>query len=338
MVADGDERPRPAPPPSDGDAHAPSSEAGDDAGLWSPLPQKQHRSIPDLFRGTFGLISRRFRDVAVISIVAAAVAVISVAAFSTASRIVEEEILENPKLEEWWDLPSGDDAESEAWDAFVESVSWNRITNAALLFIAAAAVSIVGGATTVALSLVTLDDVEGRPSSPSRALLTGLARVPKIVLLWLLYAGAFLAMLAVLGVAVVVAMLVHPILGMLAALGMLGVTLAALAVFAPLIEIHLVMAYVESGFPSPAKWWRLLAGNKLATWGRSVLLFVACGAAGVILWLILQSLPSPYGDFISNVIVGPLIAAVATVAFALMYADLSGRSRRDVAEPPELSS
>ncbi len=323
---------------ADGDAHAPSSEAGDDAGLWSPLPQKQHRPIPDLFRGTFALIGRRFRDVAVISIVAAAVAVISVAAISTASRIIEEEFLENPRLEEWWDLPSGDDAEGEAWDAFVESVSWNRTTNAVLLFIAAVAVSIVGGATTVALSLVTLDDVEGRPSPPGRALLTGLALVPKIVLLWLLYAGALLAMLVALGVVVVVATLVYPVLGVLALLGMLGATLTALAVFVPLIEMHLVMAYVEPGFPSPAKWWRLLAGNKLATWGRSVLLLVVCGAASIILWLILQSLPSPYGDFISNAIAGPIIAAVATIAFALMYADLSGRSRSPAQEPPGLIS
>ncbi len=338
MVAEGDERHRPAPPPSGGDAHTPSSEAGDDAGLWSPLPQKQHRPIPDLCWGTFALIGRRFRDVAVISIVAAAVAVISVAAISTASRIIEEEILENPRLEEWWDLPSGDDAESEAWDAFVESVSWDRTTNAALLLIAAVALSIVGVATTVALSLVTLDDVEGRPSSPGRALLTGLARVPKIMLLALVYAGAFLVMLALFGVAIVVAILVHPILGVLAGFGMFGATLAALFIFVPLIEMHFVMAYVESGFPSPAKWWRLLGDNKLATWGRSVLILAVTSAVGLILWLSLQGLPSPYGDFISNVLAGPIIAAVMTIALALMYADLSGRSRRDVAELPELSS
>ena len=332
--------------------------------------QGRHRPIPDLIGGTFALIGRRFREVAVISIVAAAIAVISVALVSTSSRIIEEEFIDNPRFEEYLDLlgdgataddaaaaaevapgftpVNGDEgrgvslnsdaAESEAWDAFVDSVSWDRVRNAFLLFGAFLLVSIIGGATTVALSLVTLDDVEGRPSSPASALATGLARVPKIVLLTLLYAAAFIAMLAVLLVMVVVAVLVHAILGLLALLVMVGVTIATLAVFAPLVEMHFVMAYVEPGFPSPAKWWRLLAGNKLATWGRGALIIAANIVVGVVLWLSLQALPSPYGDFISNAIAGPIIAAVMTIAFALMYADLSGRSRPTAEEWPELYS
>ncbi len=332
--------------------------------------QGRHRPIPDLIGDTFGLIGRRFRDVAVISIVAAAIAVISVALVSTSTGIIEEEILENPRLEEYLDRlddgltdeeaaaaeevaseftpvysdeirivsPDSDAARSEAWEAFVGSVSWDRVVNAVLLLGAFLLVSIIGGATTVALSLVTLDDAEGRPSSPASALATGLARVPKIVLLTLLWAAAFLAMLAVLGVVVVVMSLVHAVLGVLAVLVTIGVTIATLAVFAPLIEMHFVMAYVEPGFPSPAKWWRLLSGNKLATWGRSALIFAANIAVGVILWLSLQALPSPYGDFISNAIAGPIIAAIMTIAFALMYADLSGRSRPTADEWPELYS
>ena len=330
--------------------------------------QGRHRPIPDLIGETFGLIGRRFREVAVISIVAAAIAVISVALVSASSRIIEEEILENPRLEEYLDLlddgltaeeaaaaeeaasgftpVNGDEvrvvslhsdaAQSEAWEAFVDSVSWDRVRSAVLLFGAFLLVSIIGGATTVALSLVTLDDVEGRPSSPASALATGLARVPKIVLLTLLYLAAFLAMLAALGAVTVVAVLVHALLGLLALLVMIGVTIATLAVFAPLIEMHFVMAYVEPGFPSPAKWWRLLADNKLATWGRSALIIAANIVVGVVLWLSLQSLPSPYGDFISNAIAGPIIAAIMAIAFALMYADLSGRSRPTAGDWPEL--
>ena len=329
--------------------------------------QGRHRPIPDLIGDTFGLIGRRFRDVAVISIVAAAIAVISVALVSTSSGIIEEEIIENPRLEEFLDLlddgltdeeaaaaeevaseftpRNGDEirivsldsdaARSEAWEAFVDSVSWDRVVNAFLLFGAFLLVSIVGGATTVALSLVTLDDVEGRPSSPASAFATGLARVPKIVLLTLMWAAVFLVMLAVLGVVAVIASLVHAFLGLLALLVAIGVTVATFVVFAPLIEMHFVMAYVEPGFPSPAKWWRLLADNKLATWGRSVLIFVAYALIGVVLWLSLQALPSPYGDFISNAIAGPIIAAIMTIAFALMYADLSGRSRPTADEWPE---
>lgn len=337
--------------------------------------QGRHRPIPDLIGDTFGLIGRRFRDVAVISIVAAAIAVISVALVSTSMGIIEEEILENPRFEELLDqlddgasteavtnvnltaeemvaVWEGDndaleqlvaegeavDEREQAWEAFVDSVSWDRVVKAVLLIGAFLLVSIIGGATTVALSLVTLDDVEGRPSSPASALATGLARVPKIVLLTLLWAAVLGAMLAVLGVASFVASLMHPILGALAALVLVGVTLATLAVFAPLIEMHFVMAYVEPGFPSPAKWWRLLSGNKLATWGRSALIFAANIAVGVILWLSLQALPSPYGDFISNAIAGPIIAAIMTIAFALMYADLSGRSRPTAGEWPELYS
>ena len=173
---------------------------------------------------------------------------------------------------------------------------------------------------------------------PASALATGLARVPKIVLLTLLWAAAFGAMLALLGVVAVVMSLVHAVLGVLAVFVLIGVTVATLAVFAPLIEMHFVMAYVEPGFPSPARWWRLLADNKLATWGRSALIFAANIAVGVILWLSLQALPSPYGDFISNAIAGPIIAAVMTIAFALMYADLSGRSRPTADEWPESCS
>lgn len=335
--------------------------------------QGRHRPIPELIGDTFGLIGRRFRDVAVISIVAAAIAVISIALFSTSSGIIEEEILENPRLEEFLDLLDDDastvavtnvnptaeelvaawegdedaletliaegesvDEREQAWEAFVDSVSWDRVANAVLLFGAFLLVSIVGGATTVALSLVTLDDVEGRPSSPASALATGLARVPKIVLLTLMWAAVFLVMLAVLGVVAVIASLVHAFLGLLALLVAIGVTVATFVVFAPLIEMHFVMAYVEPGFPSPAKWWRLLADNKLATWGRSVLIFVAYALIGVVLWLSLQALPSPYGDFISNAIAGPIIAAVMTIAFALMYADLSGRSRTAAGDWPEL--
>lgn len=279
----------------------------------------RHRPVPDLIGDTFGLISRRFRDVAVISIVAAAIAVISVALLTAVSRIVEDEIFENPRFEELLDLLDDEfsadvaaeaegaaseftpvtgeevrvvslngDATSEAWEAFVDSVSFDRLANAALLFVAFMLVSIVGVATTVALSLVTLDDVEGRSSAPAGALATGLARLPKIVLLTILYAAVFFAMLAVLGVVVVIASLIHALLGSLSVLVMIGVTIATFAVFVPLIEMHFVMAYVEPGFPSPRRWWRLLEDNKLATWVRSAVIFAASIAVGVILWLSLQ--------------------------------------------------
>ncbi|WP_419912710.1 hypothetical protein [Candidatus Poriferisodalis sp.] len=287
----------------------------------------RHRPIPDLIGGTFGVVGRRFREIAVIAIVAAAVAVVTVAAFVSAVDIVSDEILENPRFEEFLDLTAQEDVTSEEFEASLEawldSVEGNRLVNAGLLFAAGLLVSVLGWATTIAFSLVALDDVEGRQTAIGHSLRTGLARVPKAILLLIIYFAMFVALLIPLGIALFVLSLMHPYLGIAAFFaGIVGIVVY----FAPLVQMHYVMAYLEPGFPSWPKWWRLIAGNKAATWGRSALIVSANIAVGLILWLGLLGLPSPYGDFISNAIAGPILGALSAVAYTLMYADLSGRS------------
>ena len=161
----------------------------------------------------------------------------------------------------------------------------------------------------------------------SRALGTGLARVPKALLLVVIYAVAFVAVAIALGLVVVVASLVHGVLGILAGLAAIGAFLGTLFLLVPLVQMHFVLAYVERGFPSFGRWWRLVSEHKAATWGRSMLIFLANIAVGSVLWLGLLALPSPYGDFISNAIAGPIIGALSAIAYVLMYVDLSGRAQ-----------
>lgn len=284
-------------------------------------------------------MGRRFREVAVIAIVAAAVAVVSVAAIVSALDIVGDEILENPRFEEFMDLAAQENAASEEIEASLEvwldSIEANRLVNAGLLFAASLLVSLLGWATTIAFSLVALDDVEGRNTPIGRSLRTGLARVPKAILLAIIYFALFVALLIPLGIAMFVLSLMHPYLGVaFLVIGIVGTTLY----FMPLVQMHFLIAYLEPGFPSFVRWWRLLAGNKAATWGRSALIILANIAVGLILWLGLLALPSPYGDFISNAITGPILGALSAIAYALMYADLSGRSRPNVGEWPELGT
>ena len=332
---------------------------------------RRHRPIPDLIGDTFNVVGRRFREIAVIAIVAAAVAVVSVAAFTSALVIINEEILENPRFEEFMDLAAGadsvevdpeavglsesdlaewtpvysdevrvvrlnsEDARLEAWEAFTDSVSGDRLVNAGLLFAAGVLVSLLGWATTIAVSLVAFDDVEDRPSTIGISLRTGLARVPKAILLSVVYFAVLIVVLIALGIAMFVLSFIHPYLGIAALV--VGIV-AAFVYCMPLVQMHFVMAYLEPGFPSFPRWWRLLAGNLAATWGRSSLIILANIAVGLILWIGLVALPSPYGDFISNAIAGPILGALTAIAFALMYADLSGRSRPNAAEWPELGS
>lgn len=287
----------------------------------------RHRPIPDLIGDTFGIVGRRFRDIAVIAIVAAAVAVVSVAAFTSAFDIVNDEILENPRFEAFMDLAAQPDAASEeieaSLEAWLDSIEGDRLANAGLLFAASLLVWLLGWATTIAFSLAALDDIEGRSSAIGRTLGTGLTRVPKAILLSIIYFALFLVLLIALGIALFVLSLMHPYLGIAAfVIGIVG----AVGYFMPLVQMHYLMAYLEPGFPSFSRWWRMLSGNKAATWGRSALIFLVNIAVGLILWLGLLALPSPYGDFISNAIAGPILGALSAIAYALMYADLSGRS------------
>lgn len=275
-----------------------------------------------------------------IAIVAAAVAVVSVAMFTTGMAIVAQEVLENPTFEALMDVTADGETASEqveaAFEDFVDSVDGGRLVTAAWLFVGGLVVSLLGWSTTIAFSLVARGDAEGLPVVASRALGTGLARVPKALLLVVIYVVALVAVAVALGLVVVVASLVHGVLGMLAGLAAIGAFLGTLFLLAPLVQMHFVLAYVERGFPSFGRWWRLVSEHKAATWGRSMLIFLANIAVGSVLWLGLLALPSPYGDFISNAIAGPIIGALSAIAYVLMYVDLSGRaqpSEGDSTEP-----
>ncbi len=182
-----------------------------------------------------------------------------------------------------------DDARDEAWEAFTDSVSGDRLVSAGLLFAAGVLVSLLGWATTIAFSLVALDDVEDRASTVGISLRTGLARVPKAILLSIVYFAVLLVVLIALGIAMFVLSFVHPYLGVAAIV--VGIA-AAFVCFMPLVQMHFVVAYLEPGVPSFPRWWRLIAGNLTATWGRSSLIILANVAVALVLWIGLLALPN----------------------------------------------
>ena len=277
-----------------------------------------------------------------IAIVAAAVAVVSVAMFTTGMDIVTDEVLENPTFEALMDVTADGETASEqveaAFEDFVDSVDGGRLVTAGWLFAGGLVVTLLGWSTTIAVSLVARGDAEDLPVVATRALGMGLARVPKALLLAVLYVMGAVAVMAALGLVVVAASLLHGVLGVLAGLAAVGAFLAALLLVVPLAQMHFVLAYVERGFPSFGRWWRLVSGHKAATWGRSMLIFVANIAVVSVLGLGLLALPSPYGDFISNAIAGPIIGALSAIAYVLMYTDLSGRSQPPNEDWPALDT
>ncbi len=290
-----------------------------------------HRRIPVLFNDTFNLVGRRWRDLAVIAIVLAAISVLSLVLFTLGGNILSDELVATDEFEALTvDSTEADDVTDASDDAFadwVDSVDSDRVGRGVALFFLGLLVSLLSWVPTVAFALVALDDVEGRPTVVSRALLTGLVRVPKLLLLGVVYVVALAAAVFVVAIALVIGYSIHLALGVILTVAFVAGLLGVLLLFVPLIQLHFTMAYVEPGFPSPGRWWELMRRAMPGTWGRSAMVMVMSTGVLWVLGFSMFALPYAYGSFIVNVLFGPIVGALTTIAYVLMYSDLVGRGR-----------
>jgi hypothetical protein len=269
------------------------------------------RRIPRLFGDTFSLIARRWRPLGEYAVVAAAGYVVAfVMLFLGLNAMFDGQFF--AKLDELSD-PTGDaPVDFGAWlESFDVTPNATAITLLVLFMIASMLGYFVQD---IATTRAAFDDVNGRQSNDGSNLTTAFRRMPKILLLSGVMCVAACGPCLLLTFVTPRGVFVPFIL----------VWALAAIVFGPLFAIYFVMAYLEPGFPSLRRWWRLMQGRKAAIWGRMVLLALAFGAVGFAVSSILGLLPLPdlYGDLIANVIVSPLIIAVLAVAHLLVYADL----------------
>ena len=318
MADDVSGRHRPALPPD-----------GEDPPAQQPSP---YRRIPVLFTDTFELVGRRWRELFVIAIVAAAAAVVALVLFLSGGNILFDELIEtdefeafaaavgeNGPLSDTSQTGAGSDSLVVAWNALLDSIDADRVRSGVLLIGLGVLVSILGLAPIIAASRVALADVDGNELTANSALADGFKQVPKVLVLAL----GYLAVLAATVLVIVLLFMVHGALGVLGLLMAVGV----LGVFGLLVQMHFVCAYVEPGYPRVGRWWLLIKRRKAATWGRVALIAVISFGISWSSSLIASPLPSPYGDFVANVIVAPIVGILTATAHVLMYADLSGRGR-----------
>ncbi len=322
--------------PPDGEDWRPDYAPPPGGGYSSGSIPSPHRRIPDLFNDTFNLVGRRWRDLVIIAIVLAAVTVLSLVPFTLGGNILSSELVDTDEFEALTvDSTEADDISDESDDAFgdwVDSIDSDRLGSGVALIFLGLLASLLAWAPTVAFALVALDDVEGRPTVVSRALLTGLVRVPKLLLLAIIYVVALAAAVFVLAIALVVGYGIHLALGVILTIAFAAAFLGLLLLLVPLVQLHFTIAFVEPGFPSRGRWWTLMRRALPGTWGRSALVLVMSTGVLWVLGLSMFTLPYAYGSFIVNVLFSPIVGALTTIAYVLMYADLTGRGRPSLPE------
>lgn len=262
-------------------------------------------------RDTFSLIGRRWRPLGEYAVVGAAGYVVAfVMLFLGLNALFGGQFF--AKFDELSD-PTGDSPiDFGAWlESFDVTPTATAITLLVLFVVASALGYFVQD---IATTLAAFDDVNGREISVGSNLATAFRRMPKVLLL------TFAVCLVAIGPCLFLAFVTPG----LAVIPLLLLWALASIVIMPLSGIYFVMAYLEPGLPSPRRWWRLMRGCKAAIWWRMILLTVASGVVGFAASLTLGVMPLPdlYGDLIANVIVSPLILAVLSVAYLLIYADL----------------
>lgn len=287
----------------------------------------RHRPLSDLATGVLGTIRRNARALAVVTaaaIVSVIVAVVSVSAIDTAAAAVidipEAEIL----LEALSDDGLSEQELSELFSDWADAADISAAVAAVVLFAASQLLWLLLMLwLSAAVSLVAVADAEGGPQmSLSTVVRMAAARSFKAALLTVVYAAAFLAAVAALVAVVAVSAFVHPVLAVLAGLCGVAGLLTAAAFVLPLAQIHYVIAYAEPGVPSVSRWRELLSGAAAATWARSTLLILVVAAVYVMM------LPAEwYGGYALTALMEPIVTSAFAVAYALMYADLSGRVR-----------
>lgn len=291
-------RPRPVPPPSE------SGHGG--------RRRDAHRSVGELWAGTFRVVGRRWRDLVVAATLGAALWLVAfVSAYMGVDELFDGKFWE--KLDALFDGEIETTAEVDAW---VASFEFSFTPQAAGLLLVALIASFVSILQPAASAQIARQELTGIDAGGSTAVSIALSRLPALLLL---NVALFVAQAVVVLVGLGLTVVADP-LGAVWDL----VTLVVSVAIAPLLTILWAMVYVEPGLPSLRRWNRLMGRNKLATWGRVMLFDVArmVFAAVVFLVVIASPLSFAYSLTIVVVLVWPVTVGIVTVAHVIMYGDL----------------
>ncbi|WP_420624498.1 hypothetical protein [Candidatus Poriferisodalis sp.] len=297
-MTDDDMRPRPVPPPSES--------------RHSGRRPDAHRSVGALWAGTFRVVGKRWRDLAVAATLGAALWLVAfVSAYVGADELFDGKFWE--KLDALFDGEIETAAEVDAWMA---SFEFTFTPQAAVLLLVALIASFFSILQAAASAQIARQELTGIDAGGSTAASIALSRLPALLLI-------NVALIVVQAVLFLVGLGLTVVADPLGAVWDL-VTLVVSVVIAPLLTILWVMVYVEPGLPSLRRWNRLLGRNKLATWGRVMLfdLVRMVFAAVVFLVVIASPLSFAYSLAIVVVLVWPVTVGIVTVAHVIMYGDL----------------
>ena len=265
-----------------------------------------------LWAGTFAVVGRRWRDLAVAATLGSALWLVAfVSAYVGVDELFDGKFWE--KLDALFDGEIETAAEVDAWMASFEFAFTPQAAGLLLVALIASFFSILQAA---ASAQIARQELTGIDAGGSTAVSIALSRLPALLLVNLV-------------LFVIQAVLFLVGMGLAAAADSLGVvwdliTFVVAAVIGPLLTILWVMVYVEPGLPSLRRWSRLLGRTKLATWGRVVLfdLVRMVFAAVAFVVLMLSPLSFAYSLAIVVVLVWPVTVGIVTVAHVIMYGDL----------------
>lgn len=274
------------------------------------------RPVSSLWRDTFHTTGRCWRDLAAVAVLGAAFGLVSwLTSYAGLDALFDGQFW--TKLDA---LNEGTIDTREEFDAWWASFDLTVTPQAISLLLVALVASIVGVIQFAASSNIAHGYITGGDHGSGPALSAGLGRMPVLMFIGVV-ATAAMALAAV----IAVVFLVNTVA--LGVMWTIAVT-AGLIVLGPLLTIFWVAAVIEPGLPSLRRWLSLIHGHKAAIWGR-VMLVNLPGIALVMaasLSFTSSPLPTPYGDALTAVLISPVITAVLTVAYVLLYVDLARRS------------
>lgn len=265
-----------------------------------------------LWAGTFAVIGKRWRDLAVAAILGSAAWLVGMAA----AYVGIDELFDGQFWAKLDALFSGEIETAAEVDAWLVSFEFTLTPQAVSLLLAALVASFVSVLQAAASAQIARQELTGIDAGAAAAISIAISRMPVLLFINL---ALFAVQAAVFGVRI----------GLDAAAYTLGVlwgfvTLIVMAVVAPLLTILWVIAYLEPGLPSLRRWRLLLGRNNMATWGRVVLFDLSrmAFAAAAFVILMVFTVPIAYSLAILIVLIWPATVGFVTVAHVIMYGDL----------------
>ena len=265
-----------------------------------------------LWAGTFRVVGKRWRDLAVATTLGSALWLVAfVSAYVGVDELFDGQFW--AKLDALFDGEIETAAEVDAWMASFEFAFTPQAAGLLLVALIASFFSILQAAVSAQIAR---QELTGIDAGGSTAVSIALSRLPALLLI-------NVALVVVQAVLFLVGLGLTVVADPLGAVWDL-VTLVVSVVIAPLLTILWVMVYVEPELPSLRRWNRLLGRDKLATWGRVMLfdLVRMVFAAVVFLVVIASPLSFAYSLAIVVVLVWPVTVGIVTVAHVIMYGDL----------------